>query len=209
MGRIPIFDSEASVGSNGLGVDHALAQDSWVISRPVRLTGGPAGDQRNISYEFVLSGLSLTDWAIEWYQSFWGDTPWVNLVSAVGLPQAMRQGVPIGAFPDERVFPGSAAAYPWAREQIAVAGIGGIIAHYNILRQVTMTVPALGGADCRWYPMLVHGYWTRLHIRTTTVTADVVVPRLRVFAHVGGSTDIAEYTERIAEPFDWFIPELP
>lgn len=207
MARIPIFDSVAVVGNQGIAVDNGLAQDSWVPSRPVRLTGGLAGDQRNISHEFVLSGDSLSAWDIEWYQEFWGDTPYVNVVGPENIPPAMRQGASVGPFPVERVFPGSGAAYPWAREQIAIAGLAGVIAHYDITRQVTMTVPAIGGAHCKWFPMLVHGYWTRLQVRTTTATAGVTLPRLRIFAHVGGATNIAEYTERIDVPFDWGIPE--
>lgn len=205
MARIPIFDSEAVEGSSGLLVEHSLSQNDWRTSRPVRLSG----DQRNVSYEFILSGRNLSAWALEWYQEFWGDNPYINIVGSTGLPSGMRQDADISNnFPGERVFPGSLASYPWAREQISLAGLAGAITHYNITRYVTMTVPSAGNAECRWFPMLVHGYWVRLKIRTTTATAQVSpLPQLRVYAHVGGASELAEYCERLAVPFDWVIPE--
>jgi len=207
MSRIPIFDSAATEGSAGQPVDNPLAQDQWSYSRPVPLRSGPAGDQRNIAYEFVLSGEDYSAWDFEWYQSFWGDCPFVNLGGAP-LPPSMRQTVAIGAFPLQRVFPDSLDGYPWAREQIAIAGLIGAINHYNITRYVTMTVPGPGEADCRWFPMLVHAYWVRIHVRTTTALPQgATTPRLRVFAHVGGASEIGEYTERQDKPFDWEIPE--
>lgn len=209
MARILIFDSEATEDNNGGAVSMALSQNSWVTSQSMRCHGGPGGDKRNVSYEFVLSGNPVgASIDLEWYQTFFNDHPWVNL--PVALPPEFQQVFPAGstppAMPSTRVFPESGAEYPWAREQIAIAGAAGVIDHYNITRNVAgMAVPAAGQADCRYFPMMVHTLWTRLQIRTTTDLASY--PRLRVYAHGSGLTDVAAYTERINKVFSWVIPE--
>lgn len=206
MARIPIYDSIATLFSDGsTAVDQALVTDDWKRSAGVRLSGGPAGDQRNVSYEFVLSGSVLTAFVFEWYQEFWGDYPYIwGAVENLPSPMLPKNTTPM---PTDRVFPGAPTSCPWAREQIAIAGAAGAIDHYDITRSTTMTVPAVNSAHCKWLPMLVHGYWTRIAIRPTTTIGDPA-PRLRIYAHVGGHTDVGEYTEALSVPYNYgLLPE--
>lgn len=172
-------------------------------SSPVRLHGGPKGDQRNISYEFVISSATGLTATFEWYQAFFNDHPWVNLPTA--LPQSFRQQATPGINPKPggRVFPGSLGEYPWAREQIAIAGADGVINHYNIVRTMTdVGAVAEPEADCRYFPMLVHSLWCHIQVRPTSAAP---YPRLRIFAHIGGLGNLAAYTERQLLPFSWAV----
>lgn len=177
----------------------------------MRAHGGPKGDQRNISYEFVLSGEPTgEDIDFEWYQEFFNDHPWINL--GASLPEGFRQIFtpvnPALAYPTDRVFPNSGALYPWAREQVAIAGAAGAIDHYNVTRTIAdVSVPSATGADCRYFPMLVHTMWVRIAIRTTTAAPAGGYPRLRIYGHGGGLTDIEAYSERIDQVFDWTVPD--
>jgi hypothetical protein len=210
MARILIYDSEKTVEDAGQAVDMALSENEWKTSVPVRAHGGPKGDQRNISYEFILSGNPLsTAIDFEWYQEYFNDHPWVNIGSNLptGFRQVFPEGSPPSGYPGSRVFPGSGAEYPWAREQVAIAGAAGVIDHYNITRNVAgMSVPGADGADCRYFPMLVHTLWVRIAIRTTTAQPVGGYPQFRIFAHGGGLTDIEAYSERIDEVFAWEVP---
>jgi hypothetical protein len=176
----------------------------------MRCHGGPRGDQRNISYEFVLSGDPISSALdFEWYQEFFNDHPWVNLGASLpdGFRQVFTPATPARAYPDARVFPGSAENYPWAREQVAIAGAAGAIDHYNVTRAIaSMSVPMASGADIRYFPMLVHTMWVRIAIRTTTATPAGGYPHFRIYGHAGGLTEIEAYSERISTIFDWAVP---
>jgi hypothetical protein len=205
MSRVLIYDSEATEDTQGNDPEQGLVTNEWKRSYPMRCHGGPKGDQRNVSYEFVLAGNPIsTAIDLEWYQEFFNDHPWVNLSTA--LPAEFRQvWVEPPPFPTQRVFPGSGAEYPWAREQVAIAGAAGVIDHYNITRNVaSMSVPSGEGADCRYFPMLVHTLWARIAVRTTTALGSY--PRLRIYGHTGGIGEVEEYTERTSKPFAWAVP---
>lgn len=202
MARILIYDSDATVDDAGQAVEMTM-DGNFKPSSPMRLHGGPKGDQRNVSYEFVISselGLSID---LEWYQAFFNDHPMVNL--PLSLPLNFRQQATPGINPKPggRIFPGSSGEYPWAREQIAIAGAAGAIDHYDITRAIA----SAGGvaepsADCRYYPMLVHALWCQVQVRPTSAAPW---PRVRIFAHGGGLDNIASYTERQLLPFSWAV----
>jgi hypothetical protein len=164
MARLIVFDSGATVDSAGAAVDMALAS-SAKRSKAVRGFGAPDGDSRHISWEFLLSG-TPGSYDIYWYQEFFNDEPSLD------------------AQPTVRTFPGADPTYSWAREQVQQLVGSGVIEHYNGERHILAMSPGTT-ADVRWFPMLVHAYWTRLAIWTPTALG-VTPPRLRVFAHVGG-----------------------
>lgn len=207
MARVLIYDSRATEDSQSRGIEMSLQENVFKTTYPMRAHGGPKGDQRNISYEFILSGDPVgQEIDLEWYQEFFNDHPHVNLGSTVppGFRSAYPAGIAPPSFPDPRIFPGSGAAYPWAREQVAIAGAAGVIDHYNITRNVaSVSVPEAQSADCRYFPMLVHTLWVRIKIRTTTASPAGGYPRLRIYAHGGGLTDIEAISERIDQVFSW------
>lgn len=203
MARVFIYDSDATVDDQGQAVEFAM-DGGFKPSSPMRLHGGPRGDQRNVSYEFVVSGTAGLSMDLEWYQEFFNDHPWINLPQSLPQYFTPQASAGINPKPQARRFPGAGSEYPWAREQVAIAGDDGAIAHFNITRTVT----AAGGspepsADCRYFPMLVHALWCRIQIRPTSAEPW---PRLRIFAHGGGLDDIASYTERANLPFSWSVP---
>jgi len=210
MARILIFDNTATVDDAGNDVEMGpTVQNQWRTSQAVRCHGGQSGDQRNISYELVVDSDAGYNTTIEWYQEFFNDHPWVNLTTEVLRPYfnytATTQPA---AMPSTRVFPASTGEYPWAREQVAIAGAAGIINHFNIVRTVTNAGgEARPSADCRYYPMLVHTLWTRIKLRATDAGAQIgdeyVYPRIRMYAHIGGLGELAEFTERQLLPFSW------
>jgi len=202
MARILIFDSTATQNDADEPVEMGLARNVYATSMPVRMHGGPSGDQRHVSYEFIVSSDEGFSTNIEWYQEFFNDHPWVNMPSA--LPASFRATTIIPARPTYRVFPGSSNSMPWAREQVAIAGAAGVIDHYDITRVITTAgVAKWPDADCRYYPMLVHALWVRIKIRVTDAGSGDLpdYPRIRVFAHAGGLGNIASYTERSTRPF--------
>ena len=203
MARILIYDTDATVDDAGQALEHAM-DGNFKPTVPMRLHGGPSGDQRNISYEFVVSsdaGLSIT---LEWYQEFFNDHPWVNLPTQLPVNFVQQATPGINPKPAGRVFPGAASEYPWAREQVAIAGAAGAIDHYDITRTVTNAGGAANpDADCRYFQMLVHALWCRIQIRPTSAAP---YPRVRIYAHCGGLDNIAAYTERQLLPFSWQVP---
>lgn len=185
MARIPIFDSEAAVGSDGEPVTMTLVGNQQVHSVKFRCFADR--DIRNLSYEFLLTGAGSATWNFTWYQEFYNDEPWPLGSSPVGLP-----------YPTERTFPGATAGLPWSREQTEEAGGAGAIAHYNVTRTISLVEPA----DSRHFPMLIQSLWTRLAITPTTVEA--AYPRLRVWVLIAGHPQ-EKYLETLALPFRYNV----
>jgi hypothetical protein len=198
--RIPIYDSVANATKpGGHTINHSLNQNTWRTSQPVRLFGGPGGDIRNVSFEFILSGDNVSSWDFEWYQEFFGDSPHID------RPNETLK------YPTNRVFPHKEPNTPWCRETVSIAGAAGAIDHYEITRSLTMqNTNGAGYGHSLWFPMLVHGLWGRIKIRTTTATGGVSpLPILRIYAHIAGHTDVEHYVERLTAPWDYETTDDP
>jgi hypothetical protein len=158
----------------------ALQQNIYVPSYPVRLFGGgPGGDQKNISYEFLAyrgdgtAGTSL----FYWYQEFWNDSP------SLGSP------------PSARTFPGAPPNCGWAIDNTENVG-SSLITFTRATRESSLLY-----LTPEYYPLLVYAYWVRLQIAfidaVNPPNPDII---LRVWAHVGGHEE-SEYTESLTDPY--------
>jgi len=187
MARIPIFDSQATVGSADRAVEMAFVYNTPVASMPFRCFA--TKDIRNITYEFFLSGLGTGAWEFQWYQEYFMDEPW---------PQGHSRAPGMYGYPTERTFPGAGTSLPWAREQSQELAGAGAINHYNVTRTITLNEPS----DSRHLPMQIQALWTRIAI--TPTTNDSPYPRLRVWVSVAGHPQEL-YLETLATPFQYNV----
>lgn len=174
MARIFIFDSSGALDSAGGAINNAL--DGTVRrSKPVRLVHATQ-DFQNVSYEFLYHPAAGGQ-TVYWYQEYYGDK------AHVGTPPNLRDD------------PGLQPTWPWAREQVASIGAGGVITYVNAIQTVAFA-PTVAAPDVRWFPMKVYGPWVRLAV---WVNAPVIVGRLQIWAHVAGYN--SAYLDTITAPY--------
>lgn len=179
MARIPIYDSQATVNSNNVPIIQALLVSTPRRSMPVRLSGLPQ-PLYNISYEWLFEGQG--SWAFSWYQEFWGD-------KAIFAPP-----------PDLRTDPTINANTAWPREQLEIVqATTNTILCVDLSRTMTV-VPTLATPVTKWFMMGLFVPFVRLAIQLeTTPPQGSTLPRVRVWAHVGGYE--GKYFEQLTAPY--------
>jgi hypothetical protein len=150
-----------------------LAFGTYRRSKCVRLSGLPQ-ELLYVSYEWQVDAAAAGSWEFQWYQEFWGDTAgWEAFIGHGGQPST-------------RLASGLAETGPWPREVIGViTDATNVLDHVNLVRKMTFS-PTATEADAKWLTIGNWAPYARLAIVLNTNPAALALPRLRVWAHVGG-----------------------
>ncbi len=193
MARILIFDSSPSLEGNPY--DQSPLGDAGDIKRsaPVRLFTHE-GHIPNVSFEFLMVDQNAT-LDLRWYQEFYTDHTHMGMdgVSARGTTGELNRNAPR---PTQRDFPGATSAMTWAREQVAIVGAGGAIAHFDALRSMTLT-----DNQARYFPMEVHSLWMRLAVYAIAPVGNTAV---RIWANVAGLAE-SKWLREQTVPYNYAV----